>query len=612
MDLTDYLPNKHKYNTRYKKNMMALSNSKLEPLKFQLFLTKIFPSKYMHNKSKLLLSLNNSKLKKNIIKKNKRYNSGTKQKQKQKQNTPDNSSESDYDDNDEDNNDDECEHDEDNNDDECEDDDDDNDDECEDEDDDECEDEDDDNDECEDEDDGECEDEDEYENLIIKRKFLDKLLSIANKKKKSLNSVNKNKVSKEKEFKELINVEDNLNDIKYFTKELDEFQKNSIIEELKKINSKFKIYKPYRILLLEMNIPTDFKIVALKKIGMLETMNPSASEYFKLKSWIDSFMSLPFNKINNLPISSNDGFAKCSDFIKTSIDILDKAVFGLNDAKMQIMQLLAQWITNPDALGNALAIKGPMGTGKTTLIKEGISKLLNRPFSLIALGGATDASVLEGHSYTYEGSTYGKIVDILIQTQCSNPIIYFDELDKVSDSPKGDEIIGILTHLIDSSQNTNFHDKYFSEIDFDLSKALFIFSYNDETKINPILRDRMYKITTKGYDKKEKTIIAKQYLLSAICKQVKFDKENIIINDETIDYIIDTYTENECGVRNLKRCLEIIFTKLNLFRLMPKGYSLFNTEDCFAVEFPFNVTIPIVQKLIKKEQGNDAWKVMYM
>ena len=385
-----------------------------------------------------------------------------------------------------------------------------------------------------------------------------------------------------------------------------------MIEELKKINSKFKIYKPYRILILEMNIPTDFKIVALKKIGMLETMNPTVSEYFKLKLWMDSFMSLPFNKIHNLPISVNDGFSKCSEFIKTSIDTLDKAVFGLNDAKMQIMQLLAQWITNPDALGNALAIKGPMGTGKTTLIKEGISKLLNRPFSLIALGGATDASVLEGHSYTYEGSTYGKIVDILIQTQCSNPIIYFDELDKVSDSPKGDEIIGILTHLIDSSQNTNFHDKYFSEIDFDLSKALFIFSYNDETKINPILRDRMYKITTKGYDKKEKNIIAKNYLLSAICKQVKFDEENIIINDETIDYIIDNYTENESGVRNLKRCLEIIFTKLNLFRLMPKGYSLFNTENCFSVEFPFNVTIPIVQKLIKKEQGNDSWKVMYM
>ena len=580
MESNDYYPNNHKYNTRYKKRKLNSNNSTVEPIKFQLFLTKLFPSKYMKKKSRHL-----TKLKKNIIKKNKHYitNSETDSDYEYcDDNDHEYEEEAEYSSEDEE----EAEY------------------------------------SSEDEEESEYSSQDEYENdeendeenenLIIKRKFLNNLVSIANKKKDSLNVASNNKVSKEKEFRNLINLEDNLNDTKYFTKELNDLQKNNIIEELKKINSKFKIYKPYRILILEMNIPTDFKIVALKKISMLETMNPTASEYFKLKLWMDSFMSLPFNKIHKLPISSNDGFDKCSEFIKTSIDILDKAVFGLNDAKIQIMQLLAQWITNPDALGNALAIKGPMGTGKTTLIKEGISKLLNRPFSLIALGGATDASVLEGHSYTYEGSTYGKIVDILIQTQSSNPIIYFDELDKVSDSPKGEEIIGILTHLIDSSQNTNFHDKYFSEIDFDLSKALFIFSYNDETKINPILRDRMYKITTKGYDKKEKNIIAKNYLLSTICKQVNFDEQNIIINDETIDYIIDNYTEQESGVRNLKRCLEIIFTKLNLFRLMPKGSSLFNTEHTFTVEFPFNVTIPIVQKLIKKEKSNDSWQVMYM
>ena len=122
--------------------------------------------------------------------------------------------------------------------------------------------------------------------------------------------------------------------------------------------------------------------------------------------------------------------------MEQSIAILDKAVYGLNDAKMQIMQLIGQWIVNPTAIGSAIAIKGPMGTGKTTLVKEGISKILNRPFALIALGGATDSSVLEGHGYTYEGSTWGKIVDILIQTKCSNPVIYFDELDKVSDTPQ--------------------------------------------------------------------------------------------------------------------------------------------------------------------------------
>merc|ERR1711991_1311022 len=192
----------------------------------------------------------------------------------------------------------------------------------------------------------------------------------------------------------------------------------------------------------------------------------------------------------------------------------------MNDAKMQIMQLAGQWITNPSALGTAIAIKGPMGTGKTTLVKEGISKILGREFAFIALGGASDSSFLEGHSYTYEGSTWGKIVQILIESKSMNPVIYFDELDKVSDTPKGEEIVGILTHLTDTSQNSAFHDKYFAEIDFDLSKCLFIFSYNDENKVNPILRDRMYRILTKGYDMKQKQTISTKHLMPNIRSQV--------------------------------------------------------------------------------------------
>ena len=194
-------------------------------------------------------------------------------------------------------------------------------------------------------------------------------------------------------------------------------------------------------------------------------------------------------------------------------DTLNKCVYGLNDAKMQIMQMAGQWISNPSAMGTAIAIKGPMGTGKTTLVKDGISKILGREFAFIALGGTGDSSFLEGHSYTYEGSTWGKIVQILIESKCMNPVIYFDELDKVSDTPKGEEIIGILTHLTDTSQNSEFHDKYFADVNFDLSKCLFIFSYNDESKVNPILKDRMYSIQTKGYEQKEKITIARNYLL---------------------------------------------------------------------------------------------------
>jgi ATP-dependent Lon protease len=243
-------------------------------------------------------------------------------------------------------------------------------------------------------------------------------------------------------------------------------------------------------------------------------------------------------------------------------------------------------------------------THNTTIIKEGISKILNRPFAFIALGGATDSSFLEGHSYTYEGSTWGKIVQILIDSKCMNPVIYFDELDKISDTPRGEEIAGILTHLTDTSQNSQFHDKYFAEINFDLSKCLFIFSYNDETKVNPILKDRMYRIQTKGYNQKQKTQIANNYLLPKIREQVRFNNDEIVIPDEVIQYLVDTHCNKEDGVRNLKRCLEIIHTKLNLYRLMKPGTNLFEEDMSIKVEFPLTITKDIVDKLIKVNKEN--------
>ena len=250
-------------------------------------------------------------------------------------------------------------------------------------------------------------------------------------------------------------------------------------------------------------------------------------------------------------------------------------------------------------------------THNTSLVKEGISKILNRPFAFIALGGATDSSFLEGHGYTYEGSTWGKIVQILIDSKCMNPVIYFDELDKISDTPKGEEIAGILTHLTDTSQNSQFHDKYFTEIDFDLSKCLFIFSYNDESKVNSILKDRMYRIQTKGYNQKQKTVIADNYLLPKIREQVKFTCEDIIIPNETLHYIIEHTCNKEDGVRNLKRCLEIIYTKLNLYRLMKPETNLFEEDMSLKVQFPFTVTKNIVDKLIKKSE-NSLSSSLYM
>jgi|688.fasta_scaffold43735_2 ATP-dependent Lon protease len=424
------------------------------------------------------------------------------------------------------------------------------------------------------------------------------------------------KIEKEKErneriFRKIIKNKNMLNDYNYFIK-LDSEEQKCIIKKIKEINNITKIDKPYRLSLIESSIPAIFKVTAMKKMAILRNMEPGSGEYCKIKNWVDTFMQIPFNKTDKLPICIGDGIDKCHEFMENAQKTLDSAVYGLNDAKMQIMQILGQLIMNPSSIGTAIAIHGPPGSGKTSLVKEGISKILNRPFAFIALGGATDSSFLEGHSYTYEGSTWGKIVQILIDSKSMNPVIYFDELDKISDTPKGEEIASILTHLTDTSQNSQFHDKYFSEIDFDLSKCIFIFSYNDESKVNPILKDRMYRISTKGYDIQQKTIICNQYLLPNIRKQVAFDNGMVTIPDNTIKHIIENYCLNESGVRNLKRCMEIIHTKLNLFRLMKPDNNLFGKDLALKVSFPFTVSIDIVDKLLKRDENTNIYKNMYI
>ena len=404
-------------------------------------------------------------------------------------------------------------------------------------------------------------------------------------------------------FKKIVKDKNTMNDFAFYEK-LEITEQKKIIKELREINKITRIEKPYRMTLLESDMPTLFKGAAMKKINSLRYMEPGSGEFYKIKNWVDTFMRIPFNVYQNLSINIDNGVDKCHEFMEEAKNTLDSAVYGLNDAKMQIMQMLGQFITNPKSIGSAIAIHGPPGTGKTSLVKEGISKILNRPFAFIALGGATDSSFLEGHSYTYEGSTWGKIVQILIDSKCMNPVIYFDELDKISDTPRGEEIAGILTHLTDTSQNTQFHDKYFAEINFDLSKCLFIFSYNDETKVNPILKDRMYRIQTKGYNQKQKTVIGNDYLLPRIREQVKFNNEDIIIPDDAIHYIIENHCNKEDGVRNLKRCLEIIYTKLNLYRLMKPDTNLFEEDMSLKVSFPFTVSKEIIDKLIKKDKDN--------
>ena len=379
-----------------------------------------------------------------------------------------------------------------------------------------------------------------------------------------------------------------VDDSNYFN-DLSFLEKDKIIKRLeiiKQSDSK----KPYMIQIFESNMPDKFKLICINKISQLKNDHSQ-----KLTAWIDSCLKLPFQTTTYLPVSLSDGLDKCQAYMRDCEMILNDCVYGMTDAKKQLMQLVGKWITNPNSIGTSIGLKGPMGVGKTTLVKRGISKLLNRYFAFISLGGAMDGATLKGHSYTYEGGTYGKIADILIQSKSNNPIIFFDELDKVSQTDKGQEIIGILTHLTDTTQNDQFHDDYFSEIDLDLSKALVICSYNDESMVNPILKDRMYTIDIPGYSTTDKICISKKHLIPDIEKDIGIAPGLFLINDTCLKYLIDK-TSKEYGVRNLKRNLETIYSKLNLFRIL-KETTIFN--DMIEVITPFEINELVINSLIK-------------
>jgi len=398
--------------------------------------------------------------------------------------------------------------------------------------------------------------------------------------------------------------EDNIdNDITYF-KSLTSEKRLALMKVLEMKASPAEVQTPLKFKILERvaNFP-DLARIAMSKYNALMNIDPSSTEYYKCSHWINGFTGMPLGTYKDLPVKLEDGPEKCQAFMETVHKCMNDAIYGHEEAKLQIMQFVSSWIANPTAAGNVLSIHGPAGIGKTTLIKEGVAKALGRPFNFITLGGATDASFLDGHSYTYEGSTWGKIADVLMQSKCMNPVIYFDELDKVSETPKGDEIMNMLIHLTDGSQNDRFQDKYFTGINLDLSRCLFIFSHNNHEKVNPILRDRMYNIAVKGFNTQQKLEIAEKYVINPALREVGLF-EKVSISRDILQYIVEQFTGGEEGIRELKRCVQTVVSKINLLRFFNNAKQVPFAIEGFAL--PFTVKKNHVDLFIKKKEKMDG------
>ncbi len=284
----------------------------------------------------------------------------------------------------------------------------------------------------------------------------------------------------------------------------------------------------------------------LKEADKLSKMSPASQESFVIKNYLDTCLELPWGKYSKSKIS-----------MQKSEDILNKEHYGLKKVKERILEYIAVHMLNPNVKGQIICLAGPPGIGKTSIAKS-LAKAMGRKYARVSLGGVNDESEIRGHRKTYVGAMPGRIINALIQAGTANPLILFDEIDKLSSNIKGDPSAAML-EVLDSEQNNAFCD-HFIEVPFDLSKAVFITTANNVSAIPQPLLDRMEVIELTSYTAEEKFHIAREHLIPKQIKENGLKASQIKISDDAVNDVIAHYTR-EAGVRGLERYISSLCRK---------------------------------------------------
>lgn len=278
----------------------------------------------------------------------------------------------------------------------------------------------------------------------------------------------------------------------------------------------------------------------------LSKLPPSSQEAFVIKNYLDTVLSLPWGKYTKSKLS-----------LSKAESTLNKDHYGLKKVKERILEFLAVHLLNPDIKGQIICLAGPPGIGKTSIAKS-IAKAMGRKYARVSLGGVRDEADIRGHRKTYVGAMPGRVITAVQQAGSANPLILFDEIDKLCSDIKGDPSSAML-EVLDSEQNNAFRD-HFIELPFDLSKAVFITTANNVSAIPSPLLDRMEVIELPSYTAEEKFHIAKEHLIPKQIKEHGLKSSQLKIDDKAISDLIQFYTK-EAGVRSLERCIASLCRK---------------------------------------------------